>query len=209
MATALITFTVHRMNPILTRAVLRACATLFILVGAVHVGVAHAADAAAQKVPETPVGMLQDFDAQHGRWHTTVRRLLKPLQGSQEWAEYEGTGIVHPLVGGRANVAELDVSGPRGRIQGVSVRLFDTSAQRWTIQFTNMASGVLDPGISGGFAGSRHGVFYGADTFNGRPILVRFVIDVIDARTVHFEQSFSANGGVDWELNWVAVDKRV
>ncbi len=209
MAPALITLTVHCMNSILTRAVLRACAALFIVMSALHVGVAYAAEAAAQKILETPVGTLQDFDAHHGRWHTTVRRLLKPLQGSQEWADYEGTGVVHPLIGGRANVAELDVSGPRGRIQGVSVRLFDTSAQRWTIQFTNMATGVLDPGISGGFAGTRHGVFYGADTFNGRPILMRLVIDVVDPRTVHFEQSFSANGGVDRELNWVAEDKRV
>jgi hypothetical protein len=171
---------------------------------------AHSADSTApQKMPDTPVGMEHDFDAQHGRWHTTVRRLLKPLSGSQDWAEYDGTTIVHPLVGGRANVAELDVAGPRGRIQGVSVRLLDTRAQRWTIQFANIAGGVLDGGIAGGFAGSRHGVFYGPDTWNGKPIVVRFVVDVIDAQTVHFEQAFSANGGADWEVNWVAVDKRL
>ena len=192
------------MDAILTRFVLRAAGALLVLVGA-----AHAGDDGARKAAETPVGMLQDFDAQHGRWHTSVRRLLKPLAGSQEWAEYQGTGVVHPLLGGRANVAELDVSGPSGRIQGVSVRLFDTSTQRWTIQFANVASGVLDAGISGGFGGGRRGVFHGPDTFNGRPIVVRFIIDVVDAQTVRFEQSFSPNGGVDWELNWVAVDRRV
>jgi hypothetical protein len=198
------TLTVMRMNSLLTRFMVRAATALLVLVGA-----AHAGDGPAYKAPETPVGVAQDFDAQHGRWHTSVRRLLKPLEGSQEWAEYEGTGVVHPLVGGRANVAELDVSGPRGRIQGVSVRLFDTAAQRWTIQFANTANGVLDSGVSGGFAGGPHGIFYGPDTFRGWPILVRFVIDVVDAQTVRFEQSFSANGGADWELNWVAVDKRM
>src|SRR4051794_17631793 len=125
------------MTSILTRRVVLAATALLVLLGA-----AHAADVPAQKMPSTPVGMQQDFDAQHGRWHTTVRRLLKPLANSNVWAEYEGTGIVHPLLGGRANVAELDVSGPQGRIQGVSVRLFDTKAQRWTIQFANAAAGV-------------------------------------------------------------------
>ena len=179
------------------------CLLFFIL------GVAHAGDGAPGKFPDTPVGTPQDFDGQHGSWHTTVRRLLKPLEGSQNWAQYEGTTIVHPMLGGRANVAELDVSGPAGRIQGLSVRLFDTAAKRWSIRFANVAAGILDDGIAGGFGGGRHGVFYGADTWKGRPILVRFVIDVIDARTVHFEQSFSENRGADWEVNWIAVDERL
>lgn len=175
----------------------------------VLLGAAHAADDTARKLPDTPIGTPQDFHAQHGRWHTSVRRLLKPLAGSQDWTDYEGTSVVHPLLDGRANVVELDVSGPQGRIQGVSVRLFDTRAQRWTIQYTSIATGVLDGGISGGFAGGRRGVFYGADTWNGRSIIVRFVIDVLDAQTVRFEQSFSANSGVDWEVNWIAIDRRM
>jgi hypothetical protein len=172
-------------------------------------GVAYAADDAARAALDTPVGMSQDFDAQHGRWHTTVRRLVKPLQGSREWTEYDGTTVVHPMLGGRANIAELDASGPLGRIQGVSIRLFEPSARRWSIHFVNLASGILDDGITGGFAGGSHGVFYGRDTWDGRPIVVRFVIDVIDAQTVHFEQAFSANAGADWEVNWIAVDKRL
>src|SRR3954470_9049052 len=159
-----------------TRFIVPVAVALLVLFGA-----AYAADAPPQKLPVTPIGMQQDFDAQHGRWHTTVRRLLKPLANSHDWAEYEGTGVVHPLIGGRANVAELDVSGPQGRIQGISVRLFDTRTQRWTLQFANAAAGVLDGGIAGGFAGGRHGVFYGSDTWNDKPIVVRFVIDVVDA----------------------------
>lgn len=192
------------MTSLFTRSIVRAAAALLMLLG-----VAQAADVPAQKLPVTPVGMLQDFDAQHGRWHTTVRRLLKPLENSNAWAEYDGVGVVHPLLGGRANVAELDVSGPQGRIQGISVRLFDTKAQRWTLQFANATAGVLDGGIAGGFAGGPRGVFYGTDTWKGRPIIVRFIINVVDRDTVQFEQSFSANDGVDWEVNWVATDKRI
>jgi hypothetical protein len=172
-------------------------------------GAAHGGGSAESFVPTTPIGTVRDFDGQHGRWHTSVRRLIKPLEGSNEWAEYEGSGMVHPLVGGQANVAELDVSGPKGRIQGVSVRLFDPKAKRWTSRFANLAGGVLDDGIVGGFAGGTHGVFYGSDTFNGRQIIVRFEVDVVDDRTVKFEQAFSADGGKSWEVNWQAVDRRV
>src|SRR5689334_4173533 len=101
------------MSPILTRFALPLAAA--VLLG---VGCAHAADGTTPKLPQTPVGTPHDLDSLHGRWHTSVRRLVKPLQGSNDWAEYEGTGDVTPLLGGKANVAELDVAGPRGRIQG-------------------------------------------------------------------------------------------
>jgi len=166
-------------------------------------------DTAALALPRTPAGTPRDFDFEHGRWHTSLRRLLKPLSGAQEWAEYSGTTVVQPLLGGRANVVELDVTGPHGRIEGISLRLFEPQRQLWTLNFSNAAAGTLELPMSGGFNGGRHGVFFGHDTFRGRPILVRFVIDVIDADTAHFEQAFSTDAGATWEVNWVAVDRRV
>jgi hypothetical protein len=160
-------------------------------------------------LPPTPAGTPRDFDFEHGRWHTSLRRLVKPLSGSQEWAEYTGTTTVHPLMGGQANIVDLDVKGPHGRIEGVSLRLFDTQRKLWTLNFSNAAGGTLELPMSGGFGGGRHGVFYSHETFRGRPILVRFVIDVVDADTARFEQAFSADAGASWEVNWVAVDKRV
>jgi hypothetical protein len=193
------------MNPTPTAWMWRAAAALLLVAGA-----ARAADTAAPpKLPETPAATLHDFDAQHGRWRTQVHRLLKPLEGSQEWADYDGTTTVHALLDGRANVADLDVSGPRGRIQGLSVRLLNGSSKRWTIQYTSAAAGELDAPLSGGFAGGAHGVFYGNDTFRGKPIVVRFVVDVVDPRHVHFEQAFSADGGATWEMNWIADDTRL
>lgn len=168
-----------------------------------------AKDDTAAALPRTPAGTPRDFDFEHGRWRTSLRRLLKPLTGSQDWAEYSGSTTVSPLLGGRANVVELDVTGPHGRIEGISLRLFEPGRRLWTLNFSNEAAGTLEPPVSGGFDGSRHGVFFGHDTFRGRPILVRFVIDVIDADTAHFEQAFSADAGASWEVNWVAVDRRV
>jgi hypothetical protein len=163
----------------------------------------------ALALPETPVGTPHDFDFEHGKWHTALRRLPQPLSGSQQWAEYSGTSNVHSFLDGRANLVELDVAGPQGRIRGLSLRLFDTQRQRWTLNFSNAQAGTLEIPMSGGFANSRHGVFYSNETFKGRPIIARFVVDVLDEDHCRFEQAFSADGGATWEVNWIAVDTRV
>lgn len=163
----------------------------------------------AVAMPQTPAGTPHDFDFEQGRWRTTLRKLLQPMSGRQQWADYSGTSTIHPLLGGRANLVELEVAGPQGRIEGVSLRLFDTQRRRWTLNYANAAGGTLELPMSGGFAGGPHGVFYGADTFKGRPILVRFVIDVLDADHCRFEQAFSADGGATWEVNWIATDTRM
>jgi hypothetical protein len=38
---------------------------------------------------------------------------------------------------------------------------------------------------------------------------VRFIISDIKAESCKFEQSFSADGGKTWEVNWIAIDTRV
>lgn len=169
---------------------------------------AGAAPGAVPAPPATPVGSPQDFDFEHGNWHTALRRRLRPLSGSDVWAEYVGTSLVRPVFGGRANLVELDVAGPQGRIQGLSLRLFETERQRWTLNFSNAASGTLAAPMVGGFGGSRRGLFYSAEEFDGRQILVRFVIESTGADSCRFEQAFSADAGATWELNWIAVDTR-
>jgi hypothetical protein len=163
----------------------------------------------APAIPQTPVGTPHDFDFEHGHWRTSLRRLQQPLSGSREWANYTGTSNVRPLLGGRANLVELEVAGPLGSIEGVSLRLFDTQRQRWTLNFSNVTGGTLELPMSGGFNGGRNGIFYSAETFKGKPILIRFVIDVLDADHCRFEQAFSVDGGATWEVNWIALDTRL
>jgi len=60
----------------------------------------------------------------------------------------------------------------------------------------------------GGFANGR-GEFYNQELFNGRAILVHFVISDITPNSCRFEQAFSDDGGKTWEVNWIATDTRV
>ncbi|HJT97094.1 MAG TPA: hypothetical protein VJ696_02175 [Rhodanobacteraceae bacterium] len=149
-----------------------------------------------------------DFDFEIGTWKTHVKRLAQPLGGSQTWVELEGTSVVRKILDGRANLVELDIAGPSGRIQGVSLRLFRPASGDWSLNYSSLRSGMLSPPLIGSFKEGR-GEFYGRDTMDGRDIDVRFVITCPARDECRFEQAFSADGRKTWEVNWIATDTRV
>jgi hypothetical protein len=149
-----------------------------------------------------------DFDFEIGTWRTRLSRRLKPLTGSTTWVEYEGTTVVRTVLNGRANLVELAVDGPAGRLEGMSLRLYNPETRQWSLNFANVKSGTLSPPTIGGFANGR-GEFYAQETLDGRAIFVRFVISEITPNSCKFEQAFSDDGGKTWEVNWIAVDTRV
>jgi len=61
-----------------------------------------------------------DFDFSIGSWKTQVRRLLKPLSGSTEWVEGTGTVSTRKVWNGRADLEELTMDTPAGRLEGVA-----------------------------------------------------------------------------------------
>jgi hypothetical protein len=149
-----------------------------------------------------------DFDFEFGSWSTEVRRLAKPLSGSQEWIVYRGTTVVRPLLAGRANIAELAIEGLAGRIDGVSLRLYDPASARWSLNYASLGDGQLTAPVIGGFRDGR-GEFFGNENIGGRPVRVRFVISEVTHESARFEQAFSIDGGKTWEVNWIATDTRV
>ena len=172
-----------------------------------HAGLAQSSTDGAPQTLEERVGQ-RDFDFEIGTWQTRLSRLEDPLSGSSTWVEYEGTTVVRKVWDGRANLVELDVEGPAGHIEGLSLRLYNPEARQWSLNFSNSRGGTLSPPVIGEFKDGR-GEFYGQETFNGRAILVRFVISDITPSSVRFEQAFSEDGGKTWEVNWIATDTRV
>ena len=149
-----------------------------------------------------------DFDFEIGTWHTSLSRLLHPLTGSTTWVKYEGTTVVREVWNGRANLVELDVDGPAGHIEALSLRLYNPESRQWSLNFSNSAVGTMSPPTIGEFRNGR-GEFYSQETLGGRAILVRFVISDVTPTSCRFEQAFSDDGGKTWEVNWIATDTRV
>ncbi len=149
-----------------------------------------------------------DFDFEIGTWKTYLKRLLNPLTGSTTWVEYNGTTVVRKVWNGRANLVELVADGPAGHFEGLSLRLYNPRSRQWSLNFANVNSGVMTQPTIGEFKNGR-GEFFSQETFNGRAILVRFVISDITPNSCRFEQAFSDDGGKTWEVNWIAIDTRV
>lgn len=195
--------TLHRPKRMLTLL----CATIF---GVAFAPVHARDDIAANTVdaPPAPSSGPGDFDFEFGRWRTHLKLLRNPLSGSTTWVEYSGTSVVSRVWDGRANLVELEVDGAAGHIEGLNLRLYNPQTGQWSLNFASSRGGALTPPVYGGFANGR-GEFYGQDFLDGRAILVRFVIVPLNPNTIRFEQAFSADGGRNWEVNWIATDTRI
>jgi len=152
-----------------------------------------------------------DFDFAFGSWVVTLRRLSKPLTGSTEWVEYEGTSVCRPVWDGRANVDEFRVQAPAtdARIDGMTLRLYNPAKAEWSLYWANASNGVLSlPPTVGRFADDGSGAFYDEEEIEGRQVLVRYLWTDITAAAAHFEQAFSTDGGATWEPNWISTQTR-
>jgi hypothetical protein len=142
------------------------------------------------------------FNFLHGRWRIHNRRLRRPLSGSSEWYEFEGSSIERPFWDGLGNLEEYEGRSPDGRIRGLALRLYDPTSRQWSIHWSNSAFGTLDRAMVGEFKDGR-GEFYNQDQFEGREILVRFIWTSTAANAARWEQAFSDDGGRTWETNWI------
>jgi len=164
--------------------------------------------AAAVRPPAAAMPTLRDgshdFDFEFGTWKAHVARRLRPLTGSTEWVELDGVSTVREVWGGKANIGELDVRGPAGSIQGLSLRLYNPDTHEWKISWANSRDGMLTVPMVGAFDGRGGGAFYSADTLRDRQILARFIFTGTLGKTFRIEQAFSGDAGRTWEVNWIA-----
>jgi len=144
-----------------------------------------------------------DFDFSIGSWKTQVRRLLKPLSGSTEWVEGTGTVSTRKVWNGRADLEELTMDTPAGRLEGLALRLYNPKTHQWRLYWANAKKGVLTSPPSFGAFKEGRGEFYDQETLNGKNILVRELFSDITPSSYHFEQAFSEDLGKTWEPNLI------
>jgi hypothetical protein len=158
---------------------------------------------------ETAIPGLHDFDFLVGQWQVHHRRLKERLADNHDWIEFEGTSFVQKVMGGGALVDDNVLEFPAGAYRAAGLRAFDVKSGQWSIWWLDgrMPLGPLDPPVRGGFRDGT-GTFVADETFNGRPIRVRFVWSRITPVSCQWEQAFSTDGGATWETNWVMDFKR-
>jgi hypothetical protein len=149
-----------------------------------------------------------DFDFEAGTWKIHLKRLVHPLTGSTTWVEFDGTSVTRKVWDGKAWLEEFETSGPSGKVEGLTLRLYNPQAHQWRLYWANSKDGLLGPPTIGEFRDGR-GEFYDQEDYNGRSILVRYIWSGITANSAHFEQSFSTDGGKTWEVNWITDQVRV
>jgi hypothetical protein len=149
-----------------------------------------------------------DFDPLVGRWKYHLKRRLLPLTGSNTWVELDGTGACFKVWDGRAQLDTIELDGPTGHIEGLTLRTYDPQSHQWRLYWANSKNGIIDVPQIGQFRNGR-GEFLAQDTINGKGILVRYAWTEMNTTSPHFEQSFSDDGGRTWEVNWITDQTRV
>jgi hypothetical protein len=147
----------------------------------------------------------EDFDFLFGRWRVHNRRLLRRLEGSTDWEEFETSLETHPVLGGLGNVDSFSRAAEAGGTawEALSLRLFDPETRSWRIWWAATSEpGRLFPPVAGGFADGR-GTFFGDDVHDGRAVRVRYEWKDITATSARWVQGFSIDDGATWETNWV------
>ena len=161
-------------------------------------------NAAAPSLPPQRDG-AHDFDFIIGDWKAHVRRLPDRLNGSTQWIEYDGISRHKKILDSNANFEEFEVDGrEKGQhIKAQTLRLYNPESHQWSIYLVDVDKGILStPPVVGQFTG-RRGEFYDQEDYKGRAILVRYVWSDISPQSARMEQSFSADGGKSWEVNWI------
>ncbi len=88
--------------------------------------------------------------------------------------------------------------------QGDPQRAFDPATRQWSIWWLDgRTPSQIDTPMRGGFDKDGVGLFLADDTFEGRPIRVRFLWSHRGPNSARWEQAFSLDGGESWEVNWV------
>jgi len=150
----------------------------------------------------------KDFDFLFGSWQTHYRLLRHRLQNDREWYDCYGTSTIRPFWNGSANLEDGDLRCPKRYIGGMTVRLYNADTHQWSLYWGTRQLGIVLPAQVGHFNDRGVGEFFAHDTYEGRPIVVRFEWMLKPGDHPFFAQAFSTDNGKTWETNWTAVYTR-
>jgi len=148
-----------------------------------------------------------DFDFLQGRWLIHHKKLAERLVSCQTWHEFRTPAANQLILGGLGNIDHIRTESG-DFYEGASLRLFDKAARLWRIYWMDTNGATLFPPVEGSFSDTV-GLFRGRDEHKGVPVLVEFRWDKADPEAPTWQQSFSADDGRTWEVNWYMHFSRV
>lgn len=159
-------------------------------------------------ITASPASSPRDFDFYQGNWTIDNKKLRTRLNGCNDWEEFPAAGSMHLILGGMGNTDTFKTIVNGKHFEGMTLRLFNPATRLWSIYWADSDRVVLDPPVVGSFYNNT-GTFYTKDTFNGIPIIMKFVWDKTDPDNPVWSQAFSTDNGETWEWNWYMYQHRV
>ncbi|WP_114952380.1 DUF1579 domain-containing protein [Sphingosinicella terrae] len=149
-----------------------------------------------------------DFAFQNGEWRVRHRKLRERLAGSDDWLEFGGTCRAWEVMGGLGHIEDNMLDDPSGAYRAAAFRLADSNTGQWSIWWADERYPGIDVPVRGRFEDGV-GTFFADDTFEGRPVRLRFIWSEIEEDKARWEQALSDDDGRSWEVNWIMRFERV
>ncbi|WP_214105142.1 hypothetical protein [Acrocarpospora catenulata] len=150
---------------------------------------------------------MNNFDFLVGTWDVHSRKLLRRGVGDDQWVEHPARMVNQSFFGGAGNFDEITF--PTESYNGATVRLYDPKTDLWSLHWIDGRVGMDPIPCVGRFGDDGVGRFYADETWEGRPIRVRFVWSAITPTSCRWEQAFSWDDEATWEINWIMDFTRV
>jgi len=165
-------------------------------------GASASTPADASRIRAATQYQAQAFNFLYGTWKVHNRFLSKRLANSHDWVEFEATDKESPLPGGIGNEEHYRTEHWKDFV-GLGLRLYNPVTRQWSIYWSDnrFSTGYFQNPVKGSFVNGV-GVFEGPDTFNGKPITVRYTWAILGKSKARWEQAFSRDNGKTWETNW-------
>lgn len=159
---------------------------------------APAGEAQTDPPAHSSVPVDHGFDWQSGSWRIHMSRLLDAFTAKPRWTDLTGTVEVRGIWGGRANLADIEMSGQNGPLRILSLRLHNPAARQWSLNFAHDGSGTMSVPMYGTFKDGR-GEFYSQN----HGVLERFAFFGITGNSSRDEEAFSTDGGRTWHPDFI------
>lgn len=151
------------------------------------------------------------FDFWQGTWHGRNRKLVDVTDPHcTDWIEFDATCHAQSTLGGLGNIDTFhaeDMPG-RGRVEGMTVRLYDPATDTWKIWWvSSTAPGDIGIPVEGRWTANR-GLFHSDEELAGRPVKVQFEWTLNSPTSARWRQLFSFDAGHSWHPTWTVDHTR-